>query len=236
VARAKRTARADARRRYRAATEIDLPDEQERDPVAARPEAGSAVATGGSSGRLGFGAAFRGAFHPVNLRSDIGWLPSLVRSKALWIPLALTAAATLAYAVAPTAITYLLVQYMIWAPPIGTLLIAGFLAPRASWLFGLVLGLVTSVEFAGLLYSGLWNSSATAIGAPTVAPDLYGSAVVQWIVLSLIAAPFFASAMAWYRRFLRFSNPNRGRGPAAPRRGDGRSRGPNGSQKAGARR
>jgi hypothetical protein len=35
---------------------------------------------------------------------------------------------------------------------------------------------------------------------------------------------FFAASAAWYRRFLRLSNPNRGR-PQQPRRGsDGRSR------------
>jgi hypothetical protein len=35
---------------------------------------------------------------------------------------------------------------------------------------------------------------------------------------------FFAAAAAWYRRFLRLSNPNRGSGQQGRRGPDGRSR------------
>jgi hypothetical protein len=178
------------------------------------------------------------AYHRPEFRADIEWLPNMARTKALWIPLAAAAAAAVAYVVAPSALTYTLMQYLVWAPPIGLLFITGFLAPRASWLFGLVLGLISSVIFGLLLYSGAWNTSAAVIGAPTIAGDLYPSFMAQWIFLSVLAGPFFASAAAWYRRFLRLSSPNQGRRPqqSQKRAGDGRTRTPGTPQKAGARR
>ena len=54
--------------------------------------------------------------------------------------------------------------------------------------------------------------------------------------LSPFMGAFFASAAAWYRRFLRLSAPARPANNASPRRGDGRTRTTSGSQKAGARR
>jgi hypothetical protein len=237
VARAKRTARAEARRRYRAATEPDLPEAEESTEAAPRraPSSGRPAA---ETSRPGIGMALRSAYHRPEFRADLAWLPNMARTKALWIPLAAAAAAGVAYVVVPSMLTYTLLQYLVWAPPIGLLFIAGFLAPRASWLYGVVLGLVASAIFAVMLYSGAWNTASAVIGAPTIASDAYAGFVAQWIFLSLLAGPFFASAAAWYRRFLQLSNPNRGRRPQQPQKrvGDGRSRTSGNPQKAGARR
>jgi hypothetical protein len=176
---------------------------------------------------VGIGAAMKGAYHRADIRSDIAWLPNMPRSKAFWIPLALLVAAAAAYTVAPSTLTFLVVQYLVWAPQLGLLFIAGFLAPRASWLYGVVLGVISSGVFGLLLYSGAWNASSTAIGALPIESGMYGAYVLQWIVLSVLAGPFLASAAAWYRRFLTLTNPNRGRRSQQPQKrvGDGRTRG-----------
>jgi len=227
VARAKRTSseRAAARRRYRAATDL-LDAEEENEPTATGARA-TTTEPPAPSVRVGFVAAFRGAYHRADIRSDIAWLPNLFRSKAFWIPLALAGAAAVVHVVSPSAITYLLIQYFIWAPPIGLLFITGFLAPRASYLFGAILGLTSSAIFGALLYSGAWNTSAALVGSDPVDPSLYGAFMAQWILLSVVAGPFFAAAVAWYRRFLQLSNPNRGRRQqqAQKRSTDGRTRG-----------
>lgn len=229
MARAKRTSseRAAARRRYRAATDLldaaaeDTPEATTPGPRATTP------AQPTPSVRAGFGAAFRGAYHRADIRSDLAWLPNVFRSKAFWIPFGLAGASAIAHVVSPSAITYLLIQYFVWAPPIGLLFITGFLAPRASYLFGAILGLFSSAIFGALLYSGAWNSSAAVVGSNPVDPGLYGAFMAQWILLSVLAGPFFAGAVAWYRRFLQLSNPNRGRRQQQPqkRSGDGRTRG-----------
>jgi hypothetical protein len=182
--------------------------------------------------------ALRSAYHRPEIRADLAWLPEMVRTKAFWVTVAAAVVAAGAWVVVPSALTYTLMQYLVWAPPIGLLFIAGFLAPRASWLYGIVLGLISSGIFAVMLYSGAWNASAAVIGAPTITSDTYAAFVAQWIVLSLLAGPFFASAAAWYRRFLQLSNPNRGRRPQQPQKrvGDGRTRGAGSTQKVGARR
>lgn len=237
MARAKRTARADARRRYRAAAEPEIDETEEEGEAAPRRGTPSARSAAVSS-RPGIGMALRSAYHRPDIRADLAWLPNMPRSKAFLIPLAAAAAAAGAYVLVPSALTYTLMQYLVWAPPIGLLFIAGFLAPRASWLYGVVLGLLSSAIFALMLYSGAWNASAEVIGAPTIKADSYLAFVAQWIVLSLLAGPFFAAAAAWYRRFLQLSNPNRGRRPQQPQKrvGDGRTRGAGNPQKAGARR
>jgi hypothetical protein len=110
VARAKRTARAEARRRYRAehpleADEVDdLEDEPEADAAAgaeadeapparrrsspARPpasRAGGAPARPGAS-RPSALRAFRDAYQPADIRADLRALPELLRSRAVTIP------------------------------------------------------------------------------------------------------------------------------------------------------
>ncbi|HEX7949867.1 MAG TPA: hypothetical protein VF494_05935 [Candidatus Limnocylindrales bacterium] len=213
-----------------------MPEADEERDAAPRRAAPAGRST--SDTRVGIGTALRSAYHRADVRADLAWLPNMARSKAFWIPSAAAVAAAVAWVAAPSAITYTLMQYLVWAPPIGLLFITGFLAPKASWLFGVVLGLVASLIFGLLLYSGAWNTSAATIGAPTIASDLYGSFMAQWLVLSMLAGPFFAAAAAWYRRFLQLSNPNRGRRPQQPqkRAGDGRTRGAGNPQKAGARR
>lgn len=246
MARAKRTDRADARRRYRneqalAATD---PDEASPDidaaPTATTSTTGRPTTAPAGDGRRSVGSAFREAFHPVDLRSDLRALPQLIRHKALWIPVLLTLASLVLFIVIRpegrtdllSIITVFLFQYFIVTPAIGGVFIAGFLAPRASWLLGVLVGLVAATCYSFLVLTGYIGVAPTA-ETSALARDV----VIAAFIMSPIVGAFFASTAAWYRRFLYLSNPNRGRRPAgAASRPDGKSRSGSTSQKAGARR
>ena len=238
MARAKRTTRAEARRRYRA--EQGLPDEATAlddadDSDATTPR--QTRTTPDQGGRLGIGTALRMSFRPLDIRGDLQALPRLARNKALLIPVLLPVGSSAFFlAVHPqptgadpeTVIATFLFQYFIQTPAIGGVFIAGFLAPRASWLLGVIVGLVSAACYSGLVLSGALGTSTTT--TPT-------EVVTAAFAISPVMGALFASAAAWYRRFLQLSSPNRGRSrQQPPRRGnDGRSRS-NSSQKAGARR
>ncbi len=113
-----------------------------------------------------------------------------------------------------------LFQYFIVTPAIGGVFIAGFMAPRASWLLGLIVGLVAATAYSFLVLNGYIGLAPNA-ETQTQAQDV----VFASYLMSPIVGAFFASTAAWYRRFLYLSNPNRGRGrPGTPTRPDGRTR------------
>ncbi|HET7168932.1 MAG TPA: hypothetical protein VFI69_06980 [Candidatus Limnocylindrales bacterium] len=238
MARAKRTARADARRRHR--TELGLTDEAatiEATPTAPSRDQRTRPAAPPPTGRVGIGAAFRQAFRPLDVRGDLRALPDIaIHSKALWVPVALTILSAVLYIVIRPAgrtdiaaiATVFLFQYFLQTPAIGGVFIAGFLAPRASWLLGLIVGAVSAA-----CYSFLGLAGYIGIATNARAEDV----IIAAFIMSPIMGAIFASAAAWYRRFLQLSGPNRGRQQAAaPRRGDGRTRTSGSNQKAGARR
>ena len=238
MARAKRTARADARRRYRAATDpafdVDI-DEAEAPPDerGANRRPPSAARQDNTPARVGIIDALRASIHPPRIREDVALLPRQVTHPSLWLPLLLTIGVTVAVVVTggKDVITPLLFAYFVQTPAIGGVFLAGFLAPRASWLLGAIVGAVAAAGYVAVL--------ALVPGAlgPTAPAGTLASVAASSFILSPILGAFFASAAAWYRRFLRLSNPNRGRQAASQKRGnDGRSRGSTGSQKAGARR
>lgn len=233
MARAKRTSseRAAARRRYRAATEAeDLAADEAVDagpgrPAPARPTAGTV--------RMGLMAALRASIHPLTLREDLAALPSLIPNKALWVPVLVTIASTVAVVATDgtNALSAILFSYFVQTPGIGGAFLAGFLAPRASWLLGLIVGIVTAICYSVLIYAFPLRI-ATEVPPEAVAQ----SAVISAVISSPILGALFASAAAWYRRFLSLTNPNRGRRNQAPQKrvGDGRTRGAAG-QKANAK-
>jgi hypothetical protein len=252
VARAKRTDRAEARRRHRneqALAGIDDVAEEASEIGTTAPERPAPGAT--TTARRGFATAFREAFRPLDIRSDLRALPRLVRHRALWIPVLLTVvSAGLFIAVQPgetlataqcgldrpggclPVLATFLFQYFIVTPAIGGVFIAGFMAPRASWLLGLIVGTVAATAYSFLVLGGYIGLAPDAATQP-LAQDVVFAA----FIMSPIVGSFFASTAAWYRRFLYLSNPNRGRGrPGAPTRPDGRTRARGASEKAGARR
>ena len=156
------------------------------------------------------------------------------RTKALWVPAVITIAATALFYVTQfsaaetdqRSILDIVAQfgfaYFIQSPAIGGVFLAGFLAPRASWLLGILIGLLSAVCYSFLL---LTVFSAVAAAAPT--QGVIQDVILSAFFLSPVLGMVFASAAAWYRRFLALSNPNRGRRQAAAKaqnRPDGKSR------------
>lgn len=242
VARAKRTARADARRRYRAEHQV-LEDEAEdldrtasSDSGAARSSSAGAKSAPAPAQRMSIGAAFRQSFRPLDARGDLVALPWIAtRTKALWLPLLLVIGSTVAFAITlgSDLVTQFMFMYFVQTPAIGGVFIAGFMAPRASWLLGLIVGLVSAICYSALIlgYSGAVADAAGEQAAAQGAQD----AITAAFLLSPTMGIFFAAAAAWYRRFLNLSNPNRARREQerkAAQRPDGRSRS-SGAQKAG---
>jgi hypothetical protein len=251
VARAKRTARADARRRYRATAEPEIDADLEATEASEAPRGARTASRSSqpparqeSQGRVGIRDALRISIHPPRFREDLAELPSLVSNRALLIPVLVTVGGAVLVATAGISqtsslgfVAFFIAQYFLFPPSLGGPFIAGFLAPKASWLLGGIVGLVSAVCYAVIVLAFPLRIASTVPDAATTQ-----SAIISAFLISPVMSAVFAAAAAWYRRFLRLSNPNRGRQPtrgrqaATPRRGDGRTRGANDSQKAGVRR
>lgn len=214
MARAKRTARADARRRHRAllADEAglesadDLPSD---DPPAAAPSR-SAPAPDSAPTQTrqrpvspagGVRNAFRQAFRPLNLRDDLQRLPQLLAHRAFWLPVLLavvTAGAVVAFQ-GRELISRFGLTYFVFPPPIGAIFLAGFLAPRASYLIGAMVGIVSSILFAIVVAS-----------VPELFPGgTFASGLLSGLATSPLSGVLFGAAAAWYRRFLYLASPAR---------------------------
>jgi hypothetical protein len=208
VARAKRTDRAEARRRYRAqlaaeGREDELePAEDGEAPVAqtaGRPLQRRAVPTAPPApARPGIGNAFRAAFHPANFREDIAAFPRLMRHRSVWLPALISIGATAVLLVTGgrDVVSALVYQYFIVTPPIGAIFLSGFLAPRASYLTGAFAGLVGAICLAVLVAASAGGAlggggapgaspspsaagTAAASSAASASPAASGSAVVS---------------------------------------------------------
>ena len=131
------------------------------------------------------------------------------------IPVGTATPEQLEQVVGSSTIPYFLGTMALQPPPaIGAFLI-GFAAKRASWLGGLIYGIfVTIVAIvvlqtpAGRLLTGDGSAEAVIVGHAAWSP---------------VGAALFASAAAWYRRFLDLANPNRP-GPAAGAQGEAEAR------------
>jgi hypothetical protein len=255
LARAKRTDRTEARRRYRAeqaalAGDSEPVDEEaddadgSRSPSAPRRRSSRSSKSDRTSGstsssaqqRPGLINAMRSAVRPLDWRSDVRSLPMLVRHWSFWLPSLLAVATTVAFFVVipagtsttagnPAAsgsggifvtLVYFAFQMFVFPlpAPVGAAFLAGFGAPRASWLTGALVGVVSAISFSIVVLSPTY---ADAVGD--------GSSAIGLAIQGLIAAPLgsalFASLAAWYRRFLNLANPNRSQRPSKPQRGRG---------------
>ena len=187
MARAKRTDRADARRRYRAAQAPAA--EPDDDSAGARDATTAAVPVSGGGGPLGL----LSGVHVPDFRADLVAMPEVVRTTPiLLVALALGIFAVVAGLVFPLddpGLSGLVLPLFIQAPGIPVL-VGGFLAPRGAWLVGGVMGLLQAL---GLL-AAIYRSTPAAIDASQVAV-----AVVSGVVLGVV----FGGLAAWYRRWLR---------------------------------
>ena len=210
MARAKRTARAEARRRYRA-TIAENPEEEGPEGAAetdraegrARPAPRRAAEP---VERPSIVTAFRSSFRPLDLRGDLRALPKLLMSKAFLIPLDLSGLSFVLVLLAPSAFTVFFYQYFSYQFPVAAVFATGFFAARAGWLLGALVA-VGSVLFQLPQF------------------DIPPGELLAGLLVQAVYGAFFGAAAAWYRRFLNRANPNRmagGRQQTTSRRPDGK--------------
>jgi hypothetical protein len=227
VARAKRTDRAEARRRYRATLvengelvddELDTEDTEQAVARTARTRPSTAQAPPVRPSIVG---AFRSSFRPIDVRADIRALPDItLHSKAIWLPVLLTVISAVAYIALPNqVVTTLLFQYFVFTPPVASIFLAGFLAPRASYLTGLIAGVAGAIA---LTVAALVTISQLQANQATVPTATVSDVIQAAFVVSPISGVFFGGAAGWYKRFLALANPNRG--AARPTRPSDRTR------------
>lgn len=218
MARAKRTDRAEVRRRYRAelAELAELSVEQETDGEAGPSESpasrevrqprSSSQAGSAAQPRVGFLASLRSAYQVADVRADLRALPSLLRGRAFLVPAGLSVASTIVALVTigtPNFIAALLVMLFLGPLPIGSIYTAGVLAPRASYLMGAIAAFVGTIGYVILFLT------ASSVALP--AADAAYALVFYTFFGGLIGA-----GLGFYRRLLRAMNPNDGR-RGAPR-------------------
>ena len=226
VARAKHTDRTAARRRYRS-EQAALADPT--DVVAAEnaPTKGKgAPAQQPAQPRPGLMASFKAAYRPLDLRGDLRAAPAVLTHWGVLAAIAITVAASAVFIVStndfaasidfsdPNALTgksldtvssisYTVISMLIVPPPMAGAFLIGFTAKRASWLGGLVFGIIAAACYAVVLSS--------PAGKLLTAGQPADAGIATAAALSPLGAAMFAAAAAWYRRFLDLANPNRNR-------------------------
>ncbi len=221
MARAKRTDRAEARRRHRQAQlaqeEIDegatiegAPSRTRVAPIATRREA--------VPPRPGVLGAIRSAAAPAPIRADLAALRGIaLHSKAIWVPgllILATGILVLIPDMSKNVMVVLLFQAFLYPPPMAAAFLAGLLAPRAAWLAGGLLGVLAALVFSGdaLLLAGATGAGLTSSGASNLAQLV----IYAWAVSPIMGIGVGAFA-GFYRRFLRMTGPASG-GRTASRR------------------
>jgi hypothetical protein len=231
LARAKHTDRTEARRRHRAEQATLVSAEETGEPTPNVLSRDATKAPPAPPERPGLVNSFRGAFRPVDLRADLRVLPQVVTHWAVLVSSAIAIVATAAFITStneiaatldfslsdPLAgkeigsvsnISYLVISLFVAPPPAAGAFLVGFTARRASWLGGLAYGIVAAVCYGAILAS---PAGRLLIGNNPV--DVY---LLNAVAMGPVGALLFASAAAWYKRFLNMANPNRGRRPTKP--------------------
>ena len=85
-------------------------------------------------------------------------------------------------------------QFVLLPPPVTTVFIAGVLAPRASWLVGAIVGLISSAGFVLLVAIHGQPTDPSAVLTPAAALE----AVIALLPLYVLLGAF----AGWYRKWL----------------------------------
>lgn len=226
MARAKRTERSEARRRYRAATAGEPAEDDALDapavPAAALPRSSRDRRPASSAGagavaatpeRAGFLGALRAAAGPVDIRGDLQALPSIIlRSRAGWVPALVILVTTVALMIPTIASNSLVVMagnVILQPPPMIIAFLAGMLAPRAGWLMGGLMSLLAGVAYVFVVTLNT-DVLMTQLGFTYVVSS---DQKIAYAMNVLITAPVFGVAVGafagFYRRFLNMSAPQR---------------------------
>ena len=221
MARAKRTDRTEARRRTRAEQAAITSEGAALATVGAASAASTAAVKAPQPARPSITAAFRGSFRQVHVADDLRALPRLLIHWSFWGPALATIAATAVFLVyaqgwqagqqpdSVGSLAVLALQMFVFPlpAPAGSSFIAGFGAPRASWLIGILIGVIAAAGYAAVLYLAP-TALLLDLGMISSAGTVQDAALTGFLVAP-IGAALFASAAAWYRRFLNLANPNR---------------------------
>ncbi|HXG26172.1 MAG TPA: hypothetical protein VNL94_04870 [Candidatus Binatia bacterium] len=156
--------------------------------------------------RPSFGSAFREAYHPANVREDVAALPRLVRHWSFWLPMVSIVVGAILSTVYWNFTGGRLAFQLLVLPGSGfglPQLVAGFFAPRASYLLGLLVSIFQGL--VGVIFAiNLANSTGTPITS-----DQWPGVLTQAFLAGPLSGMLFAAAAAWYRRFLNLSSPRR---------------------------
>lgn len=150
----------------------------------------------------------RPIFKMPDIRSDLRALPGMFRTRRLlWLPLLLLLVGLVAILVLPglapeaAAIADFYVQFFFAPPALFTFFIAGYLAPRASYLVGFVYGLV-----AGAIWSVAVLTNSQLVTPGTTEPTPIGDpavVVLNMLVIGVLYGTLASALAAWYREFLK---------------------------------
>ena len=224
MARAKRTDRAEARRQYRAylqekqeaAAEADAPEAGISSPTRVRDLKPLVVQPGG---RMGIFAAAKAAYRTPHYLDDIRNIRQLVfHSKAVWPVLAVCVAGGIfsVYRISNGAsntdpVLTAIFQFLFYPVPLVPPMLAGFLAPRSTWLAGLIAGLISTMTL-------VWIFAMTSITVPGYVGNLSTSSLlaitIQLLSTSLAFGLMMAALSGWYKRFLSLTSAGGKRQPA----------------------
>jgi hypothetical protein len=153
-------------------------------------------------------------FKMPNIREDLRILPEMFRTRRLlWVPfimLAVTFVVALLWiqGILPADLGWLVslaVELLLRPTGLFVFFIGGFLAPRASYLVGAILGIIDGILWAllGFLVPG---STVTADGQlVTTGAALTVADAIVFILVATVVGILAASFAAWYRNFLRSS-------------------------------
>lgn len=215
MARAKNTDRSDARRKFREARTADLDatpsatgDDDGRDPVTGRPLTTAIVADAAAAE-----PTRRRGFRIPDVRRDIADLPNIFRERRLlYLPFILILAGFVVAllldsgvitAGTPQQVAVVFLQFTLVPTGLLVFFLGGFIAPRASYLIGFLLGLLDGVLF--YLWLALRPPLAVQTDPTSTPQELSAVALTVGVIYAVVIGTLGAAFAAWYRNFLRSS-------------------------------
>ena len=209
MARAKNTDRAEARRRYRAATAAEVESDAMSVPAAAMPRdaraSGAPKAGAEPAPRPGIVEAFRRAAHPADVRGDIRALPRILRTEPrVWLAPGLVVLGGVILVVpqfGESSIGRLITGLLIFPQPLIPYFLGGMLVSRGAWLVGLLTGML----------AGIISTVYILTVSTTAATGITEADRAQALLYVIVVSPLFGLATGafagFYRRFLRATAP-----------------------------
>ena len=196
--RPKNTSRAEARRRHREEQRVEDDESTELDDQA---EATESAPSG------------RPAFALPNIREDLAALPRVFRKPLVWLPFGLLLLAFLIELARQGGalpegqagdIAILYVQLTLPPTSLFVFFIGGFVADRASYLVGALLGVFDALLITILVLGDQTDFEGTGVTEVTGEQSTIEALAPLWGIAILVGI-FAAGFAAWYRRFLRSS-------------------------------